>query len=366
MKKQVLFISIVLLLISCKNTTKTEYSINGNVIGSKQNKVYLKKRDNGNWVNVDSTIIKNEKFTFNGNVKFPEMYFLSIPDFKCLIPFFIENTEITFNINTDSIDNSSVSGSKTHKQYEKYLEELNNFNNKLKNLYSQYKNLKKRENKLLLKNIENLMDSVYNSKEKFTKNYILKNNKTPISPYLAYINSYQFSLSDLDSIINNFDKTLDSSVYVKLLNDRLKILKRVDINQPILNFTMNDKNNKPISTKSFKGKYLLIDFWASWCSPCRAENPNVVKTYNRFHKKGFEILGVSFDQNKEKWLKAIKDDKLIWPQVSDLKGWNNAAGKLYGIRSIPQNVLINKEGIIIAKNLRGEELIKRLNEEFKQ
>lgn len=364
MKKQLLFISIILLIISCKNT-KNEYSLNGNVKGSKQNKVYLKKRDKGNWISIDSTIIKNEKFVFKGNVNLPEMYFINIPDYKCLIPFFIENTEITFNIKADSINDFSVLGSKTQKKYETYSENLNNFDKKLNNLYSQYKNLKKNKNELLLKNIENLMDSLYNSKDKFTKDYIFKNNKTVISSYLAYINSYQFSLNELDSAINNFDKSLDSSVYVKLLNNRLNILKRVDINQPILNFSMNDENNNPVSTASFKGKYLLIDFWASWCSPCRAENPNVVKAYNLFHKKGFEILGVSFDQNKEKWLKAIKDDKLNWKHVSDLKGWNNAVGKLYGVRSIPQNILINKEGIIIAKNLRGGDLINRLNKELK-
>ncbi len=108
----------------------------------------------------------------------------------------------------------------------------------------------------------------------------------------------------------------------------------------------------------------MVDFWASWCGPCRGENPNVVAAYKKYHDKGFEIFGVSFDTDKDKWLKAVEDDKLTWFHVSDLKGWGNAAGKIYGVRGIPHSVLIDKEGIIVAKNLRGEELHKKLEEIF--
>jgi len=110
---------------------------------------------------------------------------------------------------------------------------------------------------------------------------------------------------------------------------------------------------------------VLIDFWASWCGPCRAENPNVVAAFKKFNKKGFEVFGVSLDDNKEKWLEAIKKDGLTWKHVSDLKGWGNAVAKQYGVSSIPHSVLVDKEGIIIAKNLRGEELIKKLEEVLK-
>ena len=128
-------------------------------------------------------------------------------------------------------------------------------------------------------------------------------------------------------------------------------------------FTQNDPNGKPVKLSDFRGKYVLIDFWASWCSPCRIENPNVVKAYAQFKNKNFEILGVSLDNPNAKaaWLKAIENDKLTWAQVSDLQGWNNKAAVLYGVKGIPQNFLIDPKGVIIAKNLRGDELIQTLS-----
>ncbi|MBB6271885.1 peroxiredoxin [Pedobacter cryoconitis] len=132
-------------------------------------------------------------------------------------------------------------------------------------------------------------------------------------------------------------------------------------------FTQNDVNENPIKLSSFKGKFVLIDFWASWCKPCRAENPNVIKAYAKYKDKNFEILGVSLDEEtgKTAWIEAIKKDGITWPQVSDLKGWKNEAAKLYAIKSIPQNFLIDPSGKIIATNLRGEELEKALDKFLK-
>jgi len=120
-----------------------------------------------------------------------------------------------------------------------------------------------------------------------------------------------------------------------------------------------------IALSSFKGKYVLLDFWASWCGPCRAENPNVLKAYNEFKDKNFDVFAVSLDDKKENWLKAVKDDAMPWTQVSDLKGWKNQAAGMYAITAIPQNFLINPDGKIVASNLRGEALVKKLKELIK-
>jgi peroxiredoxin len=132
--------------------------------------------------------------------------------------------------------------------------------------------------------------------------------------------------------------------------------------KPAPNFTQNDVNGKPVSLSDYKGKYVLVEFWASWCSPCRAESPNLIKQYAAYKDKGFEILGVSVDSDKAKWLEAIKKDGLTWTQVSDLKGWESEARKVYGISGVPANFLVDPQGKIVGAHLMGEKLNKKLEE----
>ncbi|MBO9729990.1 MAG: TlpA family protein disulfide reductase [Chitinophaga sp.] len=142
------------------------------------------------------------------------------------------------------------------------------------------------------------------------------------------------------------------------------IAKKTAIGVTAMDFSQNNTTGKPVKLSDYRGKYVLLDFWASWCGPCRAENPNVLDNYEKYHSKGLEILGVSLDDKKDAWLKAIKDDGLEWAHVSDLKGWKNAVAKEYNINAVPSNFLLDKEGKIIAKDLRGEELSQKLAEIF--
>jgi peroxiredoxin len=149
-------------------------------------------------------------------------------------------------------------------------------------------------------------------------------------------------------------------MYGSYLQEQIENGKVGAIGSEAIDFTQNDTAGMPVSLSSFKGKYVLIDFWASWCKPCRMENPNVVAAYERFKSKNFTVLGVSLDQNKSSWIKAIQDDKLVWSQVSDLKYWNNDVARQYKIQQIPQNILVDPNGKIVGKNLRGADLDSKL------
>jgi peroxiredoxin len=198
----------------------------------------------------------------------------------------------------------------------------------------------------------------------FTKNFIKEHSNSVVAPFILMQLVSQLESNDVEEMVSKFAPEIDKSEYVVKLKEYIQEQKKTAIGAVAPDFTMNDTEGKPVALSSFKGKVVLVDFWASWCGPCRQENPNVVNLYKQYHGKGFEILGVSLDRGKDEWLKAIKDDNLTWTHVSDLQFWQNAAARLYGVNSIPQSYLLDKDGKIIGKGLRGEQLAKKLAELF--
>ena len=189
----------------------------------------------------------------------------------------------------------------------------------------------------------------------------------PVAHYVLYRYKWAFGPCELRTMIDNIhhaDSTL-STANLKLAEEYVEKQERVQAGQPIIDFTQNDADGNPVTlSEHAQGKLLLVDFWASWCPDCRKANPDVVAAYQKFHDQGFDVLGVSFDTDKEKWLAAIEKDGLTWTHVSDLQGWGNAAGALYAISFIPQNALI-KDGMIIARNLEGAELMEEVERQLK-
>jgi len=365
MKNILVIITILAIAVSCNPPAKNSYTINGTVDSTFEGWVYLQKKVEGPLTNIDSVMLQNGTFSFKGTVDFPEIYYINITETKSLVPFFLEPAKIIIEINTKDINKTNISGSASQEQYDQYLNILDQYNFKLRENYGMYAKAEEIGDAAKAALYDSLIVDIDNQRSAFIKEYIRTNTQSPITPYLLYRNLYNYELKELNEVMSNLDTNLKASPYMPLLSDYLKTLKRTEIGMLYVSFMMQDTTGIYLPIVDLIGEnYLLVDFWASWCAPCREENPNLVAVYNKYKDKGFDILGVSLDRDKSSWMKAIRDDKLTWHHVSDLLYWENRAAKIYGVRSIPSNVLIDPNGIIIAKNLRGNELREKLEEIF--
>lgn len=301
-------------------------SISGKATDTGSGYVYLQRFDDKVFFTVDSAKIQNGQFRLNTNIKLPELYGLTLDKAQNPLYVFIDSESISADLIPDAnYSNSKITGSKAQ------------------DLFNEYKRLDNESLKI---------DSFINA-----------NPRSIVSAYVLYRNfSYRLSSDEIDRNLSLLDPSLRQTQYASELRKLSDILRTVEPGKKAPDFTLNDPQGQPVKLSDHRGKYLLVDFWASWCGPCRRENPNLVKAWQKYKDKGFDVFGVSLDRKKENWVKAIKDDQLSWTQVSDLKFWNSEAAKLYGVRAIPSNVLLSPDGTIIAKNLTGEALHLKLEE----
>ncbi|WP_394751274.1 redoxin domain-containing protein [Spongiimicrobium salis] len=319
--------------VACKNEQPSIFSLTGKTKGITDGTVlYLNDPDIN--ADVDSTVVTHNSFVFNTTLdQEPLRFYLHDKDYSNYTAFWAENTAMQFDASTSDFRNAKITGSETE---------------------------------ALSSSLMKAMDTVSRSEgRRLEKKFVKDNPNSIISANMLNIYATTWGKQLTQELFNNFSEENKNSKYGKEIATYIALNKNPKIGEHYIDFEMLDPHGVQQRLSDSGDKIVLLEFWASWCGPCRQENPNLVKTYETYKEKGFEVFAVSLDNTKESWLQAIEKDKLGWRHVSDLKGSRNAAGLIYGVSGIPDNFLIDKNGSIIARNLRGEKLNEKLSELLK-
>ena len=375
MKKILMLFTVITVIISCKKAGENEFFISGTVKGIADGKtVVLEKQDEmGQFVPLDTVKVKDGKFTMKGSAKEPEIMLLQVEAIQGKVPFVLENGDINVVVDKDSLQKSKLSGTFNNDVFSKFNDDLTKFQKDFQKKLTNFQNA----NMAKMKGAQEAKDTItinklmkeYQGIQKEGMEFYVKfaegNPKALLSALIldSMLNDPAADLVRVKKIYAGFSPELKKYKPGKSIQSKLdKIANPVTVD-PAANvgsvapdFKGPNPEGKSISLKQSLGKVTIVDFWASWCKPCRAENPNVVALYAKYHDKGLNILSVSLDKEASAWKAAIAKDKLTWNHVSNLKEFEDPIALQYGINAIPSIYILDAKGVIIAKDLRGEEL----------
>ena len=363
MKKIVFIITSALLFVACNNLKDNEFLISGTANGIENGKkVFIEVQTETGTLAKDTAVVTDGKFELKGIAEEIDLGFIRIENEQINLPLILEEGKIEINIVKDSLHKSTLGGTPNNDKFQKFNTESRAISEKVAKFEkdngpemqkAQMSNDTVTINKLLkeYKKFQNEMND-------YSKKFIKENPDAYLSVLLLenFLMRQYLTPEEIKSYFEGLDKDVKETKSGKKIKTALDSMSAIVIGKPAPNFSAPSPEGKTISLKESLGKVTIIDFWASWCGPCRAENPNVVALYNEFHPQGLNIIGVSLDKDAAKWKEAIAKDGLIWPHVSNLKFWEDPIAKQYNVQSIPATFILDEKGNIVAKDLRGEEL----------
>ncbi len=363
MKKILLSVLVAISVMACQ---QKEYHINGTVDGVLNGKAVLQTIESGRPVAKDTADIVDGKFSFTGSETQPQLYLIFLDDNKIPVVLFGENKDINITVDVKAIDKATVEGSPITDIYTQFVEGIPS-NDRMQEIEKEYQQAAASGDEESVAAIRKEVGEIMEEQKAYFIEFVKSNTDNVVGANMALQAASEFEYDEFKTMVGQFETSIGADhKYVVALKKVLEPMQKADearkateIGAVAPDFTLETITGDNLALSSLRGNYVLVDFWASWCRPCREENPNVIKAYNDFKEKGFDVLSISLDRDSAAWKKAVEEDGLAWSQVID--GSGDIATK-YGVSSIPFTLLLDKDGKIVAKNLRGEELTNKLNE----
>ncbi len=369
MMKRIWIIQLLVLLIVC-NATAQKFSLKGKLGKKAEGAKLMLTYQKGSGYHADSAIVKKGKFTITGELAEPVKGFLKVVNTNAdehqdsdYTELFLEPGKITIST-SGKLEDAVIKGGPGQTDFIALQKRLKEDNDKVALIMdSMAKGFGRTDE--IVRRFQKAYHDIYADMRVKKAAFVADYPDSYLSLDLVKEQSAIIDYEKFGPLFYTLSERLRKTASAKAMEARLEIAKKTAIGQPAMDFVLNDTSGIPISLSSLKGKYVLVDFWASWCGPCRQENPYLVKAYEKFGNRGFQIMGVSIDSQKAPWLKAIREDGLKWLHASDLKGGKGEVARMYDIRAVPQNFLVDPNGVIIAKNLRSQQLEEKLNDILK-